>query len=175
MRNNPLPATGLLSVVRSGVWLALLCLSATSVPAAERQTLHPGVPEVVARLQRIELLPATNRLQLAIGLPLRNKDTLTNLLQQLYDRSSTNFHRFLTPEQFTEQFGPTEQDYRKVMNYAKSNRLEVVGTFGNRALVDVAGSVADIEGIFKVHLGIYQHPTENRRFFAPDVEPSVEA
>jgi subtilase family serine protease len=35
--------------------------------------------------------------------------------------------------------------------------------------------VADIEGMLQVHLGLYQHPKENRRFFAPDVEPTVEA
>jgi xanthomonalisin len=116
-----------------------------------------------------------NRLtQLAASLPLRNQAALTNLFHQLYDRTSTNFHRFLTPAQFAGQFGPTEQEYQSVMDYSRSNRLDVVRTFGNRALVDVAGSVADIEGIFQVHLGIYQHPTEKRRLFAPDAEPSVE-
>ncbi len=155
--------------------LALFFLSAASISAAEWETLHTGVPEVVARLQRLELLPATNRLQLAIGLPLHNKGTLTNLLHQLYTPGNANFHHYLTPSQFTEQFGPTEQDYQNVMNYAKSNRLDVVGTYGNRALLDVSGSVADIENMFQVHLGIYQHPTENRQFYAPDVEPSVDA
>ena len=31
-------------------------------------------------------LEATNRLQLAIGLPLRNQDALDKLLQDIYDR-----------------------------------------------------------------------------------------
>ena len=93
----------------------------------------------------------------------------------MYDRSSANFHHYLTPEQFAQQFGPAEQDYQKVINYAKSNRLEVVRTFANRALVDVAGTVDDVEGMFHVKMGWYQHPSENRQFFAPDVEPTVDA
>jgi subtilase family serine protease len=40
-------------------------------------------------------------------------------------------------------------------------------------LVDVAGTVAVIEGMFKIRLGLYEHPTDKRRFFAPDVEPTV--
>jgi subtilase family serine protease len=162
------------ALARKAARLTLLFLCAAAASAAERQSLHTGVPQVAARLGRIERLPATNRLQLAIGLPLRNQGTLTNLFHQLYDRTSTNFHRFLTPRQFAEHFGPMEEEYRSVMDYSRSNRLDVVRTFGNRALVVVAGSVADIEGMFQVHLGIYQHPTEKRRFFAPDAEPSVE-
>jgi hypothetical protein len=155
--------------------LALLLLSAAAVEATQRRTLHTPVPEVAAQSKRIEFLPATNRLRLDIGLPLRNQSTLTNLLHQLYNPASTNFHRFLSPQQFTEQFAPTEQEYQSVMDYARSNRLEIVGTFSNRALVDVAGSVAAIEAMFQVRLGLYPHPSEDRRFFAPDVEPSIES
>ena len=154
--------------------LALLLLSVASLAAQDRQTLQTGVPGS-ARSQRLGLLPSTNRLQLSIGLPLRNKNELTTLFQQVYDRSSTNFHRYLTPEQFAQQFGPTEHDYQNVINYAKSNRLKVVRTFANRALVDVAGSVADVEAMFHVKMGAYQHPAENRQFYAPDVAPSVDA
>ncbi|HUD46796.1 MAG TPA: S53 family peptidase [Candidatus Baltobacteraceae bacterium] len=153
--------------------LALLSLTAASILAEERRVLLTQVPETAAHLQRLERLPPGQRLHLAVGLPLRNENTLNKLLQELYNPASTNFHRFLTPEQFAEKFGPAEQDYQKVMNYARSNGLEVERTFANRALVDVAGTVADIEGMFKIRLGVYEHPTEKRQFFAPDVEPTV--
>ena len=38
--------------------------------------------------------------------------------------------------------------------------------------VDVTGSVATIEEAFHVTMGVYQHPTENRTFYAPDREPT---
>jgi subtilase family serine protease len=155
--------------------LAMLFLCIASVTAAERRTLQTGLPEEASRLQRLDRLPAGNGLRLAIGLPLRNRNILTNALRQLYDTGSTNFHRFLTPEQFTAQFGPTEQEYQAVIDFAHSNRLKVVGTFGNRAVLDVTGSVADIETAFHVTLGTYQHPTEDRQFYAPDVGPSVDS
>lgn len=154
--------------------LALLFLSVASIAAAERRTLQTAVPDS-AKSNRLGALPAANRLQLAIGLPLRNQSTLTNLIQQLSTPGGANFHRYLKPGQFVEQFGPTEEDYQSVMNYAKSNGLEVVETSGNRALVDVAGSVRDIEKMFQVHMGVYEHSTEDRQFFAPDVTPSVVA
>ena len=171
-QNSQPDSTGLLW---TGVCCALLLLSSGHLQAAERRSLNTHVADVTSKLPLIAPLPATNRLQLAIGLPLHNEPALTNLLGQLYDHRSTNFHRWLTPGQFTDQFGPTEQDYQRVKDFATSNRLEVVGTYGNRAVLDVAGSVADIQNTFRVHLGVYQHPTEHRQFFAPDVEPTVDA
>ncbi len=97
--------------------------------------LRGHVPAAIARfhLQPLRPLPATNRLNLAIGLPLRNQARLTRLLAEIYDPASTNYHHYLTPEQFAAQFGPTEQDYQSLINFAKTNGLTVTATYPNRA------------------------------------------
>ncbi|MGA2661392.1 MAG: protease pro-enzyme activation domain-containing protein [Verrucomicrobiota bacterium] len=146
---------------------------AVSVHAVERQVLRGHMPAAVARLQPVGLLPGTNRLHLAIGLPFHNREGLTNLLRQLYDPASAGFRHYLTPEQFTEAFGPTEAEYQAVTAFAKANGLAVTGTHPNRMLVDMAGAVADVERAFQVKLRLYPHPQDNRAFFAPDTEPSV--
>ncbi len=40
-------------------------------------------------------------------------------------------------------------------------------------MLDVEGAASDIERAFQVKMQVYRHPTENRTFYAPDVEPSV--
>jgi hypothetical protein len=144
--------------------------------AADQRVLYGHVPPAVTRLglQPVGRLPSTNRLHLAIGLPLRNQEAFATLLQQIYDPASPNYRHYLTPQQFTERFGPTEQDYQAVLNFAETNGLKMTGSSGNRVLLDVSGKVSDIERAFRVKLLTYQHPTEARRFFAPDVEPSVD-
>jgi hypothetical protein len=114
-------------------------------------------------------------LNLAIGLPLSDQAALTRLLQEIYDPASPNYRQYLTPEQFTERFGPTDADYQAVIAFAKAHGLTVTGTHPHRMLLDVAGSVADVEQAFQMTLRTYQHPTEARTFYAPDAEPSVEA
>ena len=140
------------------------------------QTLSNEVPPAIAsfHLQPIGLLPATNRLELAISLPLGNQAALNTLLAEIYDPASTNYHRYLTPAQFTERFGPTEQDYQTLINFSKTNGLTVTATHPNRALLDVSGTVATVEKVFHVTLRVYRHPTENRTFYAPDREPSID-
>ena len=47
---------------------------------------------------------------------------------------------------------------------------------GSRDALDVLlkGSVANVETAFHVTMGVYHHPTENRHFYAPDREPTVD-
>ena len=139
------------------------------------KTLQGHVPAAAAHLSATGTLPPTNRLNLAIGLPLRDAKGLDDFLAQLYDPGSPLYRQFLTPEQFTARFGPTEQDYQAVMGFAKRNGLTVTGTHGNRLLLDVNGSVADIQQAFHVTMRVYRHPTESRDFYAPDIEPSMDA
>src|ERR1700691_421914 len=109
--------------------VAGLCLAAflglTSAPAQQRQVLQGHVPAAVKTLQPIGDLPASTNLSLAIGLPLRNREELTNLLHDIYDPASTNYHHYLTPVQFTERFGPTEGDYAAVRAFAEASGLKV--------------------------------------------------
>src|SRR5262249_20930434 len=47
-------------------------------------------------------------------------------------------------------------------------------THSNRTLLNVKGTVANIEKAFRVNMRLYNHPTEARRFYAPDTEPSAD-
>ena len=79
-----------------------------------------------------------------------------------------------SPLKNTARFGPSQEDYDAVIHFAEANGLAVMGTSRNRMNVDVKGSVASVEKAFHVTMGVYQHPTENRTFYAPDQEPAVD-
>jgi subtilase family serine protease len=113
-------------------------------------------------------------MRLTIALPLRNESELDQLIRQIYDPNSPSYHQFLSVEEFTERFGPSQEDYDAVIRFAQANGLTVTGTAPNRMIVDVTGTVASIERAFHVTMGVYQHPTEGRTFYAPDREPTAD-
>jgi len=158
-------------------WIALsaaLCLLfAAAAQAASTLLLRGHVPPPVASLTPSGRLSASTNLNLAVGLALRNQAALTNLLRQIYDPASPNYQHYLTVEQFADQFGPTQEQSQAVKDFLVANNFTVTGTHPNRLLVDVAGSVADIERTFHLTLRTFTHPTEDRAFFAPDLEPSI--
>jgi kumamolisin len=143
--------------------------------ATQPRSLPGHVPAVVRASLAAGSLPASTRLGLSIGLPLRNQELLTSFLEELYEPGSPQFRHYLTPEEFTERFCPTEAQYQAVINFVKSKGLKVVYLHPNRMLLDVDGVVSDIETSFSTRLRLYQHPHERRMFFAPEVEPAVPA
>ena len=157
---------------------ALLAAPAVSFASAsvtaQPQILSGHVPRITKGLSPRSRLDASYDMKVAIGLPLRNRERLTTLLEDIYNSSSPNFRHFLKSEEFAASFGPSAEDYQSVMDFAKAHRLSVTQTHSNRTLVDVSGSVADIEKAFNIHMQRFKHPKENRDFFAPDVEPSLE-
>ncbi|MGB2603032.1 MAG: protease pro-enzyme activation domain-containing protein [Candidatus Sulfotelmatobacter sp.] len=152
----------------------ILLFAAAGAQAEERPTLTTHVPEAVARgvAPLVGYLPSTQRLSLAISLPLRNEADLDELLEQLYDPQSPSFHHYLSVQDFTSRFGPTESDYAAVLRFAENNGLAVIDTAANHMVLDVEGSAANIENAFHVSMNVYQHPTEARTFYAPDREPT---
>ena len=149
-------------------------LSAPVSGAVQPQVLNGHVPKITKKLSPLGRLDANYHLEVAIGLPLRNREQLTNLLEDIYNPSSPNFRHFLTPDAFAASFAPSAEDYQSVINFAKSHGLTVKRTHPNHTLLDVSGSVADIEKAFHIHMRVYKHPVEARNFFAPDVEPSLD-
>jgi kumamolisin len=113
-------------------------------------------------------------MQLDIVLPLSDQAGLDSFLSELYDPASPSYRQFLTVAEFTARFGPSQADYDAVVAFAKANGFTVVGGTRDGMEVQVKGPVSAIETAFHVNMRTYQHPTENRVFFAPDREPSVD-
>lgn len=154
--------------------LLLVFFLSFKTDAASFKALSGHVPPGLSRLQSLGELPAERQLSLVLGLPLHDRAALTNFLLHLYTPGSPVYHHYLTPSEFSDQFGPTELEYQSVKSWAAAHRLLIKGTHSNRMLIDVAGSVSDIERTFHIKLLRYQHPKEARTFFAPDIEPTVD-
>jgi len=161
--------------LRTALVIAGLCGLQFAAPGqtVRLQTLPGQVPAAVAQLTPVGRPEAAREIRIAVGLPLRHAAELTNLLQNLYDPASPDYHHYLTPAQFAETFGPTREDYESVLAFARTNGLTVTATHPNRTLLDLSGSVANLERAFHVTLRTYVRPSDHRVFYAPDGDPAL--
>jgi len=95
----------ILTLVAAGA----LAASGGAAPAAD---LSGHVPEAVANLQAVGRLEGWQAIEAGLGLAPRDETGLDKFLQELYDPTSPNYRHYLTPDQFTGRFGPTEPDYQ---------------------------------------------------------------
>jgi kumamolisin len=174
-----IPLKGETMVRRIGLFLlaigALIAIVTMNSQAQGQSMLTRHVREATLNGQALSVgrLPATQSMHLDVVLPLRNQSELDNFLQELSDPTSGMYRRFLTVPEFTEKFGPTQQDYDAVVRFAKANGFAVVGGSRDGMDIQIVGPVSAVEKAFHVTMGTYQHPTEDRIFYAPDREPTV--
>jgi len=159
---------------RSLAALALVVFTGLAPSLHASQSLKGHVLPEVQTLKSVGAPSQNTRLQLAIGLPLRNQEALTNLLDQLYDPASPQYRQFLTPDQFAAQFGPTEEDYNQLIQWASSKNLTITEKYSNHVILGVSGTVGEIEKAFNTSIKLYPHPFEKRNFYGPDREPSLD-
>jgi len=155
---------------------ALIAIVTINSQAQGQSMLTRHVREVTLNGQALSVgrLPATQSMHLDVVLSLRNQPELDNFLRQLSDPTSGMYRRFLTVPEFTEKFGPSQRDYDAVVRFAKANGFTVVGGSRDGMEVQIVGPVSAVEKAFHVTMGTYQHPTENRIFYGPDREPTVD-
>jgi len=134
------------------------------------------VREVVANGQAplVGRLPASKSLNFDIVLPLRDRPGLQSFLREQYDPASPFYQLFLTPQEVTERFGPSQKDWDALVRFAKASGFEIISGTRDARDLRLIGTVANIEKALHVTLGVYQDPTEDSTFFAVDREPTVD-
>jgi kumamolisin len=153
--------------------VAMVPVATTNSHAQTPLTRH--MPEVVRThaAQSVGRLPSDQVMTLDIVLPLSDPTGLQKFLNEVYDPAGPSYRQFLTVPEFTQRFGPTQTDYDAVVQFAKDSGFAVSGGTRDGMDVQIKGSVSAVEAAFHVTMRTYQHPTENRIFYAPDNEPAV--
>jgi kumamolisin len=162
-------------------WTTLLFIPLVTMTAFARKTssMQSVQIPIIGLIRKLALKPVgvmdtTKQLDVDIALPLRDQQGLDMLLQELYNPSSSKYQHYLTPSQFTSQFGPTQETYEALILYADANGFAITYTDPNRLTVGLRATVGKIQRAFGVRMMIYKRPGKTSEFYAPDGEPTVD-
>jgi kumamolisin len=125
----------------------------------------PGLDEAV----RTGSLSGTQAVTVAVSLRLRNQSELDGLLRQ----QAAGKAKYLTPQQFRDRFGPSQDDVNRVMAYLRSRGLTVTGVSPNRMAVDAIGSATQMGNAFGTSLSRWHDSAQRRDFTAADSAPKI--
>jgi kumamolisin len=154
----------------------LLTMNLDAAPSAGSNSvrLADHVPtKAVNNAVFLKNLEAATPVSLTFTLPLRNQEDLEELVHRFHDPADKKYYgKYLSSEEFVEQFAPTQKDYDKVIAYAKKLGFTIKGTHPNRTLLNVVAPTKSIESAFNLRLQKYVTP-KGREFHAPDNNPEV--
>ncbi len=129
-----------------------------------RVALADDLSPLISKSQPVANTPASQKIELSIGLNLRNAGNLTSYLQQITSPSSPLYRRYLNPASFAALYGPLPQSEAAVANYLRSQGFTISGTYANHLLVDAVGTVAQAEAAFQVQINNYRSASGNMVF-----------
>ncbi len=92
-------------------------------------------------------------------------------IEQLTDKSSLNYHKWLTPQQIGGQYGVADQDLSVIRNWMQSHGLTVEHTYENGMVISFSGTVATIRQTF--HTEIHSLLANGKTHFANMSDPQI--
>lgn len=130
---------------------------------ALQKSVHPkaqpkydlGPVDPSFRLASITLMTAPSAAQ---------QKALDLLLSQQQDRSSPNYHKWLTPSQYADHFGLSQNDINRITSWLKEQGFVVQSVGGGRNTVKFSGTAAQVQRAFQAE--IHRYNVDGEEHFA---------
>lgn len=177
----------------SVVWLVFLIVSSlvvSTLAAAQQRYVAPRINEPLDEGRRIVLkgnihplaraqfevatAPPNLRMDRMLLVLKRSSEQETALLQLLddqQDKSSSDYHKWLTPEQFGQQFGPADSDIQAVTSWLQGHGFEAVQVSKGRTVIEFSGTAAQVQEAF--HTTIHKYLVSGKAHWANANDPEI--
>ncbi|HEX4001965.1 MAG TPA: S53 family peptidase [Candidatus Acidoferrales bacterium] len=96
---------------------------------------------------------------------------LESFMAQQMDASSPNYHHWLTPQEFGQQYGPAQQDIDAITKWLNASGFQVNSVSAGRTTIDFSGNAAQVQGAF--HTAIHQYVIKGEQHWANASDPSI--
>src|SRR5882757_2436049 len=98
---------------------------------------------------------------------------LQQLMAQQLDPSSKNFHAWLTPQEFGQQFGPADSDVQAVKNWLASQGFTGLKVNNGKTLIEFDGTAGKVRNA--LHSEVHRLSVNGEEHFANMQEPQIPA
>ena len=152
--------------------LALIVAVARPAVAGDPAAILAGNhPDEAAEVVGAAAASPSQSLAMHLTMTLRNRAELTRLLADQQNPASPEYHRWLTPDEFTGRFGPTDADLARVARWLKKKGFTVKSADASAREVSFTGTVAQAENVFAVKIAA----TPDGRLYSNTADPAVPA
>ncbi len=138
--------------------IRLVCLLATfvlSITAQAQKKLPGSVPPWANAKNYVSSANPTDDIGFRVYLGWNNPAAVEALAQAVSNPSSSSYRAFLTPQQFRQQFAPSQAQVGAVQAWLRSQGFAVQYTPQNNHYVSAEGTVAQAAAAFGTSFGMY--------------------
>ena len=101
----------------------------------------------------------------------QQEHSLRTLLDSQQDKNSPTYHKWLTPDEFGVNFGPSDQDMQLVTAWLQSYGFQVNRVSHGRTTIEFSGTEAQVEAA--LHTQIHQYLVNGQQYWANASDPQI--
>lgn len=120
------------------------------------------------------LVPDATPLKRILLLLRRSADqeaSLQKLLDDQQSKSSTNYHAWLTPEQFGKQYGPADADIQTLTQWLTAHGFSNISVGPGKSVMEFSGNVGQVRSAF--HTEIHHYVLDGKDYSANSTDPQI--
>jgi subtilase family serine protease len=131
------------------VFIAGIALALIAVPALAQGT---NAGRLLPQAQLLGPENLSKEITVNVWLKQHDKAAFDDLVRQMYDKNSPNFHHFLTMAQYQARFAPTAQEAAVVREFLASHNLRVTSIDKANHYLMAQGRIADMQSAFNTQI-----------------------
>ncbi|HEV2207013.1 MAG TPA: S53 family peptidase [Candidatus Acidoferrales bacterium] len=97
--------------------------------------------------------------------------SLQQLLKEQQNSESPNYHKWLAPQEFGQQFGASEADIQKITAWLKSEGFTIDNVANGRNLIEFSGNAGQLQAAF--HASMHKYVIGGKQYWANENDPSI--
>ena len=114
-----------------------------------------------------------DRLQIVLKRSSTQESALQQLIAEMHTPGTASYHKWLTPDQFGQQFGPSDSDVATIESWLQSHGFGSVKLNPGRQTLEFSGSVAQFRSTF--HAEIHKYQVNGEAHYANATDPQIPA
>ncbi|HTF61436.1 MAG TPA: protease pro-enzyme activation domain-containing protein, partial [Edaphobacter sp.] len=137
-------------------------------------TLHGNVSAAIQPQYDRGETPGTTRLthmRIVLARSAEQQAALDRFEQELQERSSPNYHKWLTPDQFGKLYGPADSDIAAIVAWLQSHGLTLESVSPGRTNIAFSGMVSQVEEA--LHTSIHSYERNGEQFYSNNTDPEI--
>jgi subtilase family serine protease len=96
---------------------------------------------------------------------------LERLMDGQLDKFSSNYHKWLTPEQFGQDFGPSDEDIQAIASWLASHGFQVAHVSKGRTVIEFSGTAGQVQETFRT--SIHKYVVDGEEHWANANDPEI--
>jgi len=185
MRRNPL-------ILVSILLLGAIALIFTSRTKAQSSSAERRITQAVDEAKLVRLSGNTHpmarpefdqgaappdlpmeRMMLVLQRSPEQEAALDKLMAEQMDKSSPNYHQWITTQRFGQLFGPSDADIETVTSWLRSHGFEIGSVAKGKNVIDFSGNAGQVKETF--HTEIHKYLIRGEEHWANSSDPQIPA